>query len=214
MGRAGRPQFDDSGVAHILVQDTKKSFFKRFLHEPFPVESSLNDPQYLHDHINAEIVGGSIRSRQSAVEYLTWTYFYRRLWVNPTYYGLIPEALRERMGEDEEEEEERMFGSDGAADLPGPKATVAGQVYISERDVNTHLSGMVETALQELEASGCVDTDESSVEPTQLGKIASFYYLQHGTVRLFKDRLREDMGHAALLILLSDAKEYDELPVR
>ena len=39
MGRAGRPQFDDHGVALILVQDVKKHFYKKFLYEPFPVES-------------------------------------------------------------------------------------------------------------------------------------------------------------------------------
>ena len=39
MGRAGRPQFDESGVACIYVQDLKKHFYKKFLYEPFPVES-------------------------------------------------------------------------------------------------------------------------------------------------------------------------------
>ena len=43
MGRAGRPQFDTSGVAVIMVHDVKKSFYKKFLYEPFPVESSLID---------------------------------------------------------------------------------------------------------------------------------------------------------------------------
>ncbi|TPX31933.1 hypothetical protein SmJEL517_g04845 [Synchytrium microbalum] len=86
MGRAGRPQFDDSGVAVILVHDVKKNFYKKFLHEPFPVESSLHS--CLHDHFNAEIVSGTIKSKQDAVDFLTWTYFYRRLPMNPTYYGL------------------------------------------------------------------------------------------------------------------------------
>ena len=39
MGRAGRPQFDDQGIAMILVHDIKKHFYKKFLYEPFPVES-------------------------------------------------------------------------------------------------------------------------------------------------------------------------------
>ena len=39
MGRAGRPQFDDQGVACVFVQDIKKDFYKKFLYEPFPVES-------------------------------------------------------------------------------------------------------------------------------------------------------------------------------
>lgn len=86
MGRAGRPQYDRHGVAVIMVHEPKKSFYKKFLYEPFPVESSL--PGQLADHLNAEIVGGSIRSRQDAVDYLTWTFFLRRLLQNPSYYNL------------------------------------------------------------------------------------------------------------------------------
>ena len=43
MGRAGRPQYDRHGVAVIMVAEPKKSFYKKFLYEPFPVESSLHD---------------------------------------------------------------------------------------------------------------------------------------------------------------------------
>ncbi|XP_012853916.1 PREDICTED: activating signal cointegrator 1 complex subunit 3 isoform X2 [Erythranthe guttata] len=86
MGRAGRPQFDQHGKAIILVHEPKKSFYKKFLYEPFPVESSLREQ--LHDHINAEIVSGTICHKEDAVHYLTWTYLFRRLMVNPAYYGL------------------------------------------------------------------------------------------------------------------------------
>ncbi len=41
MGRAGRPQYDKHGVAVIMVHQPKKAFYKKFLYEPFPVESSL-----------------------------------------------------------------------------------------------------------------------------------------------------------------------------
>ncbi|XP_076382118.1 activating signal cointegrator 1 complex subunit obelus [Megalopta genalis] len=86
MGRAGRPQFDNSGVAVVLVHDLKKNFYKNFLHEPFPVESSLL--AVLPDHINAEIVAGTIKNKQEFLDYLTWTYFFRRLIKNPVYYNL------------------------------------------------------------------------------------------------------------------------------
>ncbi|XP_073143681.1 DExH-box ATP-dependent RNA helicase DExH14 [Henckelia pumila] len=86
MGRAGRPQYDQHGKAVILVHEPKKSFYKKFLYEPFPVESSLKEQ--LHDHINAEIVSGTICHKEDAVHYLTWTYLFRRLGVNPAYYGL------------------------------------------------------------------------------------------------------------------------------
>ncbi|CAK9312234.1 unnamed protein product [Citrullus colocynthis] len=86
MGRAGRPQYDQHGKAVILVHEPKKSFYKKFLYEPFPVESSLKEQ--LHDHINAEIVSGTICHKEDAVHYLSWTYLFRRLMVNPAYYGL------------------------------------------------------------------------------------------------------------------------------
>uniref|UniRef100_A0A1D1YQG8 RNA helicase n=1 Tax=Anthurium amnicola TaxID=1678845 RepID=A0A1D1YQG8_9ARAE len=86
MGRAGRPQYDQHGKAVILVHEPKKSFYKKFLYEPFPVESNLRE--HLHDHMNAEIVSGTIRHKEDAVHYLTWTYFFRRLVANPAYYGL------------------------------------------------------------------------------------------------------------------------------
>lgn len=56
------------------------------MYEPFPVESSLLN--VLPDHFNAEIVAGIIKTKQDAIEYLTWTYLIQRLMKNPEYYGL------------------------------------------------------------------------------------------------------------------------------
>lgn len=44
------------------VHEPKKQFYKRFLYEPFPVESSLQG--CLPDHLNAEVVGGTITCAQ------------------------------------------------------------------------------------------------------------------------------------------------------
>ncbi|XP_059051963.1 activating signal cointegrator 1 complex subunit 3 [Achroia grisella] len=86
MGRAGRPQYDNEGVAVVLVHDQKKNFYKKFLYEPFPVESSLLE--VLADHLNAEIVAGTVHTKQDILDYMTWTYFFRRLLKNPSYYNL------------------------------------------------------------------------------------------------------------------------------
>ncbi|XP_032413978.1 activating signal cointegrator 1 complex subunit 3 isoform X1 [Xiphophorus hellerii] len=175
MGRAGRPQFDDQGKAVILVHDIKKDFYKKFLYEPFPVESSLLS--VLSDHLNAEIAAGTISSKQDAMDYITWTYFFRRLVMNPSYYNL----------ED-----------------------------IGHESINKYLSNLVERSLLDLECSYCIDIkeDDQTVEPLTYGRIASYYYLKHPTIRMFKERLRAELPLHDLLSVLTDAEEYAELPVR
>jgi len=39
----------------------------------------------LSDHLNAEIAAGTISSKQDAMDYITWTYFFRRLVMNPRW---------------------------------------------------------------------------------------------------------------------------------
>uniref|UniRef100_A0A8B9HJP4 Activating signal cointegrator 1 complex subunit 3 n=1 Tax=Astyanax mexicanus TaxID=7994 RepID=A0A8B9HJP4_ASTMX len=175
MGRAGRPQFDDQGKAVILVHDIKKDFYKKFLYEPFPVESSLLG--VLSDHLNAEIAAGTVTSKQDAMDYITWTYFFRRLVMNPSYYNLDD---------------------------------------INHETINKFLSNLVEKSLRDLECSYCMEIqeDERTIEPLTYGRIASYYYLKHQTVRMFKERLKPDLPVQELLSILTDAEEYAELPVR
>lgn len=185
MGRAGRPQFDTQGVAMIMVEESKKPFYKKFLYDPFPVESNLKEA--LHDHMSAEVVSGTIASKQDAIDYLTWTYFFRRLLKNPTYYQL----------ED-----------------------------VSNESLNTFLSRLVDETLSDLERAECIRIGDDisadaeggiaagAVEPTTLGRIASYYYLHYGTVQIFSQRITEDANVDQLLRVLADTHEYRDLPVR
>ncbi|XP_067305469.1 activating signal cointegrator 1 complex subunit 3 [Pseudorasbora parva] len=175
MGRAGRPQFDDQGKAVILVHDIKKDFYKKFLYEPYPVESSLLS--VLSDHLNAEIAAGTVTSKQDAMDYITWTYFFRRLVMNPSYYNLD---------------------------------------NTSHETINKYLSTLVERSLRDLECSYCMEIqqDEQTIEPLTYGRIASYYYLKHQTIRMFKERLKPELAIPELLAVLSEAEEYAELPVR
>lgn len=86
MGHASRPLLDNSGKCVILCHAPRKEYYKKFLYEAFPVESHLH--HFLHDNFNAEIVAGVIENKQDAVDYLTWTFMYRRLTQNPNYYNL------------------------------------------------------------------------------------------------------------------------------
>lgn len=86
VGRANRPLDDDDSKCVLMCQSSKKDFFKKFLNDSLPVESHLD--HRLHDHFNAEIVTKTIENKQDAVDYLTWTFLYRRLTQNPNYYNL------------------------------------------------------------------------------------------------------------------------------
>jgi pre-mRNA-splicing helicase BRR2 len=70
----------------LLCQSSKKEYYKKFIYEPLPVESHLD--QRITDHMNAEIVMKTIENKQDAVDWLTWTFYYRRLSQNPNYYGM------------------------------------------------------------------------------------------------------------------------------
>eukprot|EP00455_Lapot_gusevi_P039579 TRINITY_DN443_c0_g2_i2.p1 TRINITY_DN443_c0_g2~~TRINITY_DN443_c0_g2_i2.p1 ORF type:complete len:1189 (+),score=464.92 TRINITY_DN443_c0_g2_i2:195-3569(+) len=86
MGRACRPTQDDNSKCVVFCHTPQKEFLKKFLEEPFPVESHLD--HYLADHMSAEIVTKRIETVQDAVDYLTWTFLYLRLTQNPNYYNL------------------------------------------------------------------------------------------------------------------------------
>ncbi|KAH8193819.1 hypothetical protein TruAng_012016 [Truncatella angustata] len=182
LGRAGRPQFDTSGVARIFTQDAKKDFYKHFLHTGFPVESSLHT--VLDNHLAAEVSAETIISKQDALDYLTWTFFFRRLHKNPSYYGLEISA-----------EEHNSIAAQQLA--------------------NDYMIEMVNKSLDELAKSSCVDVfPNGDVDPTPMGKIMSYYYLSHKTIRYLVKHAKPKASFEDALEWMSNATEYDELPVR
>lgn len=85
-GRATRPGQDKIGKGVLMVPAVKREYYKKFLNEALPIESHLQ--VYLHDAFVTEISTKTITSTQDAVDWTTYTYFYRRLLANPSYYGL------------------------------------------------------------------------------------------------------------------------------
>ena len=91
-----------SGNARVAIfaASHRRQYLKKFLFEPLPVESHLD--ARLHDHLNAEVVSGMVETKQDAVDWMTWTLYYRRLNQNPNFYaltGTTPEHLSHHLSE-------------------------------------------------------------------------------------------------------------------
>lgn len=80
-GSAERP-----GQAVIMTNSNKHSYYKKFLTESLPVESFIY--YNLHDVFISEISNGVMTSKQDCIDWLTCTYFYRRIHANPSFYGV------------------------------------------------------------------------------------------------------------------------------
>jgi ATP-dependent DNA helicase HFM1/MER3 len=86
LGRAGRPQFDDTAVAVIMTRQAKVRRYEMLVTGQELIESKLH--LGLIDHMNAEIGLGTIRDLLSARKWLRGTFLYVRLQQNPEYYKL------------------------------------------------------------------------------------------------------------------------------
>lgn len=86
LGRAGRPQFDDSAVGVIITRKERVGHYEKLVSGSDPLESCLH--LNLIDHLNAEIGLGTVTDIESAIRWLRGTFFFVRLQRNPTYYKL------------------------------------------------------------------------------------------------------------------------------
>ncbi|KAG7292219.1 hypothetical protein NEMBOFW57_002254 [Staphylotrichum longicolle] len=85
-GKAVQPSKDGRSRGVLMLPAVKREYYKKFLNEALPVESHLQN--FLHDAFVTEISTKMIESGEDAINWATFTYFYRRLLANPSYYGL------------------------------------------------------------------------------------------------------------------------------
>lgn len=90
LGRAGRPQFDDSAVAVILTRKERVDYWEKMVSGQECLESCLH--LNLIDHLNAEIGLGTVDNVGSAKKWLAGTFLFVRLWKNPNHYKLDHDA--------------------------------------------------------------------------------------------------------------------------
>ena len=131
-----------------------------------------------------------MKTKKDCLDYLTWTYYFRRIIKNPAYYGVENST---------------------------PESNFVSQYFtIFLIEINEFVIDLINSSLKALEEHRCIKIgeDEFSIESTFLGHIASFYYVRHTTVAHFEANLKEDLTIINLIKLISDAREFEEIPLR
>ena len=72
LGRAGRPQYDTFGEGVIITNHSELQYYLSLMNQQLPIESQF--VAKLTDNLNAEIVLGTVRNRDEAVQWLGYTY--------------------------------------------------------------------------------------------------------------------------------------------
>lgn len=85
-GRAGRPQFEDTGIGMICTTQDRLQHYLRAITEQQPIESRFSAK--LVDNLNAEIALGTVTSIQDAVQWIGYSYLFVRMQRSPTSYGI------------------------------------------------------------------------------------------------------------------------------
>jgi len=208
MGRASRPGVDQSGMCVLLTQNSKKEYYKKFIYEPLPVESHLD--QRMADHMNAEIVMKTIENKQDAVDWLTWTFYYRRLSQNPNYYGLqgvTHQHLSDHLSEVVENTVEGLerFGCCSIEDdvelAPANLGLIAAYYYIRHTTIETFSRCVNEGTKRR----GLVDVlcaaSEFDAVPVRSGEEATLRGLAQSLgMKVEKDKLNDPHTKAQLLL--------------
>jgi pre-mRNA-splicing helicase BRR2 len=208
MGRASRPGVDTSGMCVLLTQNSKKEYYKKFIYEPLPVESHLD--QRMADHMNAEIVMKTIENKQDAVDWLTWTFYYRRLSQNPNYYGLqgvTHQHLSDHLSEVVENTVEGLerFGCCSIEDdvelAPANLGLIAAYYYIRHTTIETFSRCVNEgTKRRGLMDILCAASEFDSV-PVRSGEEATLRGLAQSLgIKVEKDKLTDPHTKAQLLL--------------
>ncbi|KAG6332314.1 hypothetical protein ID866_6773, partial [Astraeus odoratus] len=177
LGRAGRPQYDTFGEGVIITNHAELQYYLSLMNQQLPIESQF--VAKLADNLNAEIVLGTVRNRDEAVQWLGYTYLYVRMLKSPGLYGV-------------------------GADYQDDDALVQKRADI------------VHSAAAILEKCHLIKYERASgrFQSTELGRIASHYYITHSSMATYNQHLRPTMSTLELFRVFALSNEFKLLPVR
>ena len=151
------------------------------LNHAVPIESTY--VKSLENHLNAEVVLGTVTNVDEAVTWLGYTYLSVRMKRNPLAYGISWEEKH------------------------------ADSMLVRWR------RDLIEKAAERLRKSRMIRYDRNTghLNSTNLGRVASHFYINVETVEIFTDSttgIRANMSEASIFALISSAKEFENVKLR
>lgn len=133
----------------------------------------------LCDHMNAEVIAGTVTNVREAVIWIQYTYMYIRMKKNPLVYGISNE---ERM------RDPSLYS----------KCEWALETAVRRRE-------LVEDTARKLDAAHMVryDVETGNLFPTDLGRVASHFYISFTTIEIVNERLTDSSDLKAILEIIS-----------
>lgn len=182
IGQAGRPDVDSVCYSVVFVHEPKKTLFKKFLHEPLPVESSLR--KHLAEVLLREVTAKRVKTFRDAVEFVTHCFLFQRLKTNPGFYGLeIKKPKRSTRYESESSPDVRL-------------------AWISRK---------VAEAFKSLLEAKCITLSEMRVGRTFQGNLCSAHGLHFSAIHLLYQKLSVCEGFQDVFGALFSSKEVSQL---
>ncbi|KAE9005249.1 Activating signal cointegrator 1 complex subunit 3 [Phytophthora fragariae] len=197
-GRAGRPQYDTSGDAVLVTTQDQLPHYLRLLTTGIPMESALI--KALPDHLNAEIVSGTVTNLEEACTWLSYTYLYVRMRKNPLAYGMKLDDVNEE-----------------------PMLIARRRRLLMDAAEKLAACRMIKI-LREKVQLGSDQEGKIAFAVTSMGRVASHFYIQHTSIETFNDLLdskagqkegdEDDLDWEKVLLVLCSSNEFEQLKSR
>ncbi|WVW83586.1 hypothetical protein I302_105607 [Kwoniella bestiolae CBS 10118] len=184
MGRAGRPQYDQSGTVVVICEQSKVKKYESMLYSSTMLESTLH--LNLKEHLNSEIALGTIDSLATAEAWLKKSFLYIRIQQNPSHYTA---ALQDDVVKSDNSSWEEYVTH-----------------YLQEA-----LAKLVQPGFVVQTPKG--DPGEFKLEATQIGQILRRSMISYSTM-LDIMSITEESTLRDLLEIVSHAHEFRDLRVR
>lgn len=173
--------------AIVFTNSSKLDYYKRFVALSLPLESHLNN--FIQDALISDI--GLIKNRQYAVDWITYSLFYRRLQLNPSFYKLKDNS-EDSLSEYLSELIEKNLGELQSAKL-------------IELDIDNEYNDDKDESINE--------DEKTELRPLNGCLIANYYNVAYLTMEML-GQLNEKMRLKKILEVVCLATEFEDVLIR